>query len=100
VDSTGTHPEDVILDYANIPSASSYDWSSLPGGDFSKAPHAVWSETVVPGGPLGGVAVARVATGVNSTAQANDSISTLAAGVLLGIAGGALVAALQEGLHG
>jgi len=99
VDSTATHPEHLVLHY-NFPSAGSYDWSAFPGGDFSKPPAAFWSETVVPGyGISGAQASARVATAVNPVVQQHDSNLTLAVGILFGIGGGALVAAVQETLR-
>jgi hypothetical protein len=100
VDSSGTHPAALELQYTNFPSASRYDWSSSPGGDFSKTLGAIWSETVLPSNPLfGAVASPRVATGVNPAAQQHDSNLTLAVGVLFGIGGSALVAAVQEALR-
>jgi hypothetical protein len=100
VDSTETHPADLQLEYQNFPTASAYDWSTFPGGDFSKSLGATWSETVQPGNPVSGaVASARVATAVNPTAQQHDSNLILAVGVLFGIGGSALVAAAQEALH-
>jgi hypothetical protein len=99
VDSTATHPEHLVLQY-NFPSAGSYDWSAFPGGDFSKPPAAFWAETVVPGyGPSGAQASARVASAVNPAVQQHDSNLTLAVGILFGIGGGALVAAVQETLR-
>ncbi len=90
----GTSQAELELDYRNFPSADSYDWSSLPGEVIHKS-DVFWSESVLPGG----VTSARVVTGVNQAAQQQDSNFTLAAGVLFGIGGSALVAAAQEALH-
>jgi hypothetical protein len=96
----GTRPATLVLTY-QIPSASSYDWSSYPptGLDNSRA---VWAEPLtaqqMPVAGLGGT-LARVATGINHAAETHDSTLTLLAGVLFGLGGGALVAAVQEALH-
>jgi len=67
-----------------------------PGERISKSLGVSWLETVPAGDqPLGGVTSARVATGVNHGAQQRDSNLTLAAGVLFGLGGGALIAAVQ-----
>lgn len=76
-----------------IPSASSYDWSSYPPESVSES-GAVWNEGVSLGDNL-----ARTAVGINHAAQANDNTMTFIAGALLGLAGGALLSAVQEALH-
>jgi hypothetical protein len=98
LDSSGTRQAVLYLSYRNFPSYGSYDWSSFPAeqGLFG----VLWQEAVPPGSRLLiGVTSARVAAGVNHAAQQRDSNLTLAAGILFGIGGGALVAAVQEALH-
>jgi hypothetical protein len=76
----------------NIPSASSYDWSSFPT-QFANGTYARWTEQV------NGVAGGRAAVGVNHANQANDDHKTFVTGALVGLAGGALLSAVQEALH-
>jgi hypothetical protein len=75
-----------------VPDAISYDWSGgLPPNEVSISPALVrWDET------LQSLAVPIAAGGTNSSSASLDSLRTLAAGTLLGIAGGALVGAIQE----
>jgi hypothetical protein len=88
----------VSLQY-NISSANTYDWSSTPPVELTNS-RAVWAEQVSPGTALApGFAQPRVASGINHAAETHDSNLILAAGVLFGLAGGALVAAVQEALH-
>jgi hypothetical protein len=77
-----------------IPSASSYDWSSYPPLSVSESGAVVWDEGVIHGDTL-----ARTAVGINHAAQANNDTMTFIAGALLGLAGGALLSAVQEALH-
>jgi hypothetical protein len=79
--------------YDNAPAASSYDWSAFPPV-ASSGTAAVWDVPVVSGATQG-----RVAVGINHANQAKESNETFIAGALLGLAGGALVAAVQEALH-
>lgn len=79
--------------YDNAPTASSYDWSDFPP-EASNSIGAVWDEPVVSGATQG-----RVAVGINHANQAKENNETFIAGALLGLAGGALVAAVQEALH-
>jgi hypothetical protein len=95
---TGSHPTVVRLTY-HIPSANTYDWSSTPAATLTSS-RAVWTEPVTPGTAfMQGVTQPRVATGINHAAETHDSTLTLWAGVLFGLGGGALVAAVQEALH-
>jgi hypothetical protein len=99
----GTQQATMTLTFTNIPAANTYDWSSYPPSNVNNF-GTEWVEPVTPGNPanlLLGTAVTngRVVTGINHTAQAHDSTFTLVVGVLFGIAGGALVAAVQEALH-
>jgi hypothetical protein len=96
----GTLPAIMGVFY-NIPSASSYDWSSDPPVSLSNS-HIEWDESVIPNQPPdneGRPTFAQVATGINHAAESHDNTLTLFAGVLFGLGGGALVAAVQEALH-
>ena len=84
-----------------IPSASSYDWSSLPPIKVTSS-SATW--TTATGQADVGVqaqasAPGQVAVGINHARQTTDSNKTFAAGALLGLAGGAILSAVQEALH-
>jgi hypothetical protein len=87
------NPEPPLATQYIIPSASSYDWSSLPT-EGTTGPDATWAERL----PLG-FTPARVAVGINHAAQSDDSTKTFIAGALLGLAGGAILSAFQEALH-
>ena len=82
-----------LLTQYNIPDASSYDWSVFPA-EFANATFATWNEPVI-----GGQISARVADGVDYANQSKDNYYTFLAGVILGAAGGAALAALQEVLN-
>jgi hypothetical protein len=77
----------------DLPSASSYDWSSYPTYAVSNST-AEWVETLGPGDTPG-----RAVTGINHVAQTNDGTRTFIAGALLGLAGAAILAAVIEALH-
>lgn len=76
-----------------IPSGSSYDWSSVPEAAASRA-GVVFQQAIIAGQAPG-----RDAVGISHTAQAAQNDRTFVAGVLLGLAGGALLGAVQEALH-
>jgi hypothetical protein len=77
----------------------SYDWSSDPPATLSNS-GAAWTEAALPGRIYDcGERAGRVASGINHTAQANDDTKTFIAGALLGLAGGALLSAVQDALH-
>ena len=95
---TGSKGANLIATY-HIPSADNYDWSSDPPSTLSNS-GAAWTEAVLPGSIYNsGDTAGRVASGINHTAQANDDTKTFIAGALLGLAGGALLSAVQEALH-
>jgi hypothetical protein len=95
---TGSKGANLTAKY-HIPSADSYDWSADPPSTLSNS-GAVWTEDVLPGSIYNsGDTAGRVASGINHTAQANDDTKTFIAGALLGLAGGALLSAVQEALH-
>jgi hypothetical protein len=77
----------------DLPSASSYNWSSFPT-QFATDTYAQWNEPVT-----GSVVSGRVAVGTNYAAQAKDDSETFFAGALIGLAGAALLFAVQEALH-
>jgi hypothetical protein len=77
----------------DLQSANSYDWSSLPYQNATDDT-ITWNEQLA-----GGMVPGRVAVGDNSTNQTGNDDRTFAAGALIGLAGGALVAACQELLH-
>ncbi|HEV2374488.1 MAG TPA: hypothetical protein VGS19_20295 [Streptosporangiaceae bacterium] len=88
--STGT--PDLFAAY-HFPSASSYDWSSYPAFFASKST-VVWQEAVT-----NGETVPRSAVGIDHARLASDDNKTFFAGALLGLAGGAILSAVQEALH-
>ena len=73
-----------------IPSAGSYDWSALPP-QFAQGNKAWWFETFDNKEVAGHAAV-----GIDHSSQAADDGKIFAAGALIGLAGGALVWAVQE----
>jgi hypothetical protein len=77
----------------NLPSASSYDWSSDPTSSVTNS-QAAWDETVI-----GDDTPGRAVVGINHAAQSDDDTRTFIAGALLGLAGGALLSGVQEALH-
>jgi hypothetical protein len=99
---TGTRRPTAILTY-QIPSASSYDWSSVPTSLVPSNSRALWTEAVTPGNQLtsqtGIPPAAPVASGINHTAQTHDSTLTLIVGIMFGIGGSAIIAAVQEARH-
>ena len=81
-----------LLTQYNIPDAAKYDWSVFPL-EFAGPTFATWSEPVT-----SGQIAARVADGTDFANQGKDNYHTFLAGVILGLAGGALLTALQETL--
>jgi hypothetical protein len=83
-----------------FPGASSYDWNQGPEPSVGSAlglsqPGVSW---VVP--PSSTVSDYVEVGGTDSGAQDEDTIRIFLAGAFVGIAGGALIGALQEWLHG
>ena len=76
-----------------IPHARSYDWSSFPPASYRGA--IIWKEllTLTTGDTAG-----RAALGIDHTREASDTTWTFIAGALLGLGGGALLAAIQDAL--
>lgn len=76
-----------------LPSGSSYDWSSVPQAAAIRA-GVVFQEDIT-----AGLAQGRDVVGINHAGQAAQNDRTFVAGVLVGLAGGALLGAVQEALH-
>jgi hypothetical protein len=77
----------------NLPAAISYDWSSFPA-QMESPTGVTWQEPLAEDGETPG----RVATGVDTSTQHTDGILTFIAGAFVGIAGGALLAAVTVAL--
>lgn len=76
-----------------IPKASSYDWSS-------SRPTAVESSSVTWAvGLKDDDTAGRTVVGINHAREANDVTSSFFAGALIGLAGAAILSAIQEALH-
>lgn len=76
-----------------IPGAASYNWSAFPAALLTNS-SAVWKEALAKGGTPG-----RIAPGINYAEQSRNRYLTFLGGLLIGISGGAIVSAIQEGLH-
>ena len=83
-----------LITQYQIPSANKYDWSTLPPA-FVNSKEAQWLEQMNGNSTLPDAD----AVGTNHATQTRDNDLTFLAGVLLGVGGGALVAAGQEALH-
>ena len=83
----------LLISY-HIPSAATYDWSSFPAAAVSRNA-AIWQEDVLAGDTPG-----RAAVGINPAGQASHDNNEFLAGALIGLAGGAILSAVQEALHG
>lgn len=93
-----TADETLIVTY-RVQDAAAYDWS-VPPFDVT-AGIVGWSEplTVSSSSALTAEAQPSEITGTNHAAEAQDNRDTFISGILLGIAGAAVIAAAQEGLH-
>ncbi|HSS92234.1 MAG TPA: hypothetical protein VLL69_23230 [Streptosporangiaceae bacterium] len=83
----------ILLTLYQLRSASSYDWSASPAAVVTSST-AQWQQDLASGDTP-----SRAAVGVNHSAQTRDDIKIFIAGALLGIAGGAIIAAVQEAMH-
>lgn len=81
----------------NIPKADEYDWSIPP--QVYSAGLVYWPEGPAYVSNSGAVVQSVEITGTNHQAQAQDDRDIFISGILLGVAGGAAIAAVQEGLH-
>lgn len=77
----------------DIPSASSYDWASFPTAAVNSST-AIWQMSLASGDTAG-----RAAVGINPAGQASHDTGTFIAGALIGLAGGAILSAVQEAFH-
>lgn len=77
----------------DIPSAASYDWSSFPTAAVNNHT-ASWQEDLTSVDSPG-----RAAVGINPAGQANHDNTTFIVGALVGLAGAAILSAIQEALH-
>ena len=83
----------MMLVLYHLRSASSYDWSNSQAAEVTSTT-AQWQQDIG-----GSDTPGRAAVGVDHVAQTNDDIKIFIAGALLGIAGGAIIAAVQEAMH-
>jgi hypothetical protein len=86
-----------------IPSADSYDWSAFPTAFITNS-LVIWKETLSSVSPSGLVTATdgtpgRVAVGINHGGESSDDNKTFLAGILAGLAGAAILSAIQEALH-
>jgi hypothetical protein len=82
---------EVLVGY-HIPSAANYDWSALPPAAYAGSTIA-WSEPVA-----GEDTPPKVAVGINQSGQSSQNHLAFIAGALIGVAGGAVLSGIQEGL--
>jgi hypothetical protein len=82
-----------LLTFYQLRSASSYDWSASPVAAVTGTT-AAWQQDLASGDTPG-----RTAVGIDHSAQAADDTKIFIAGALLGIAGGAIIGAVQEAMH-
>jgi hypothetical protein len=90
VNYTGQGSPQLDTEYLHLSSPNRYDWSAFPP-EFSDSSSIAWDETIANGAAQG-----RVSVGVDHANQAKDSNNTFIAGALIGLAGGALLSAIQE----
>ena len=83
----------MFLAMYDITSASSYAWNGYPAAGAGKET-AVWKEQLVNGETAG-----QVVGGNNPSEQATVAAATFLAGILFGLGGGLIVAAVQEAVH-
>jgi hypothetical protein len=81
----------LVVQY-RIPDAVDYDWPVLPPV-FANTIFASWDEPIT-----GGQVRAEAASGTDYSNQSRDTFDTFLAGITLGVAGGAVVSAIQEAL--
>lgn len=86
-------PARALLAGYEIPSATSYDWSSFQPQSFTKG-FTVWAENFSVGDTQ-----SRVAVGINHGEQTRDDFMIFLAGAVIALGGAAILAASQEALH-
>ena len=79
--------------YYDATAVATYDWSALQP-ESAIGSRALWDEPLVSGATQG-----RIAVGVDHANETKDNNLTFFAGALIGLAGGALLSAVQEALH-
>lgn len=79
--------------YQGLPDPQKFDWSAFPTDELTSG-YASWIEQVT-----NGVEPGRVAVGIDHAAQSRNNLATFLAGALVGLAGAALIGAVQESLH-
>jgi hypothetical protein len=79
--------------YQGLPNPEKFDWSAFPTDEETSA-YASWIEQIT-----NGVEPGRVAVGIDHAAQRRDELAIFLAGALVGLAGAALIGAVQESLH-
>lgn len=95
----GLAPSPIMTADYQIPAASSYDWSSFPPATVSST-SARWDEFLMTASPgTDAVTAGRIASGVDHSRESFDQDLTFAAGALVGIGGGAIVAAIPEAMR-
>ena len=92
-DVTSTSLKSVTVDYG-IPGATSYDWGGTPTPYFPLQNQVQWQES------SSDAANSTLVNGVDHAAQSRENTYIFIAGILLGTAGSAVIAAFQELLHG
>lgn len=95
-DGSGSAPTLAVNYY--IPSAINYDWSSYQP-EFLNNVRAVWAEPVTNTTNSSDEVQSKVVTGTDYTNQQRNTLYTFVAGVVIGLAGSALLVAVQEALH-
>jgi hypothetical protein len=86
----------ILYSQYQITSPNSYDWSTFPP-ESSDSSSATWEEFLT--STTNGEVAGRVVPGIDHARQSSDATWTFIAGALLGLAGGAILSAVQELLH-
>jgi hypothetical protein len=91
--------DEILYMRYQVQDAAAYDWSTPPL--VVAAGRVAWSEplTVFSSSAISAEAQPSEITGTNHAAEAQDNRDTFISGILLGVAGAAVIAAAQEGLH-
>ncbi len=94
VNYTSHHHTGTMLEiYYNVPAADNFEWSVPPDSVGDRL--ASWNLSLSDAQPT----QAQTIVGTDSASQDQDNFDTFIAGVLLGVAGGAAIAVVQEVLH-
>jgi hypothetical protein len=98
IEGTGLATTAFDVGYDNIPNAHEYDWS-IPPQVYSTASLVYWPEGPANVSSSGAMVQSVEVTGTDPQAQAQDDLDIFISGILLGVAGGAAITVVQEGLH-